>query len=114
MKKNDHVMLKFEIALFVFAVINLIWAIIKSIQYNWSLFNIKGIDILVAYAVSVYIFHFSIRELMYFKKHKKIEHGYDERNIKVLDKSLRNVAITMFLIMMGSFYYFYLLLLFLL
>jgi len=82
------------------------FSIIKTIQANWQLFNAAGIDIVVAYGVSIYLFYVSLKELIYFKKHKKINHGADERNIRVLDKSLRNVSIVSFIIIMGAYYYF--------
>ena len=105
MKENNRSMLIFMISLLVLGMVNLVWAIIKSIQLKWALFNIKGIDILVAYGVSVYLLHFSSKALFEYGKHKKIEHGYDERNTKILDKSLRNVSIVMLVIMLASYYY---------
>ncbi|MFH2019945.1 MAG: hypothetical protein ABIJ34_00895 [archaeon] len=108
MKENDKTMLNFMIAVFVIGMVNLLWAIAKSMQSNWSLFNVKGIDVLVAYGVSLFLLKTSIKELSYYMRHKKIEHGYDERNMIVLHKSLGNTCIVMLTILMGAFYYFYL------
>ena len=97
-QKNDQIMLNFMIGIFSLAVVNLLWAIIKTIQANWFIFNANGIDIIIAYGVSVYLFWISLNELIYFKKHKNVNHGADERNIRVFDKSLRNVSLVIFII----------------
>ncbi len=89
-------------------VISFSWAVAKAYSINWDIFKINSItlNIYVGLLVGLYFTYFLLKELMYFRKHKKIIHGYDERNAEVVSNSLRNAGSIIILILIGASYYF--------
>jgi len=101
-------MLRFYICIFLLAIISFAWSIIKASFIQWDVFklNIINLNIYVGIIVGIYLIYFSAKEFLYYKKHGKLIHGYDERNAKVVSNAIRDAGLVVIIILLGMSYYY--------
>ena len=92
--KYDKSVRNFEIGLFIMAIINIMWAVVKSYLLNWKILTISmsTLSIYAALFVGIYLLIFTLKDFIYYKKHGIIQHGIDERTGKVVSNALRNAG----------------------
>lgn len=107
MRQNDKVLLGFFMGLFSVGLLTFTWGIAKSAINHWQIFSISWVaaDIWVGLVLGLYFMFLGVKEYLYYRKHKRIEHGCDERNWKMLTYSLRNVGVG--LLLFNHFAYLY-------
>jgi len=92
--KYDKLVRNFEIGLFIMAIINITWAIVKSYLLNWKILTISmpTLGIYAMLFAGIYLLNFTLKDFIHYKKHGIIQHGMDERTGKVVGNSLRNAG----------------------
>lgn len=88
-----------QIGLFIFSIVLILWSIAKSILVKWQIFNFDNVtyNVFIMLIIGIYLFQSALKELIYFKKHKTIIHGADERNKKIFIYSTLYALITIFM-----------------
>ena len=104
----DKIVRNFEISLFIMAIINIIWAIVKSYLLNWEILTISmsTLSIYAALFVGIYLLNFTLKDFIHYKKHGIIQHGVDERTGKVISNALRNAGTAVIIILYCAILYY--------
>ncbi|MBU0757302.1 MAG: hypothetical protein KKF44_04500 [Nanoarchaeota archaeon] len=106
--KNDKFWLDIQIGIFILSIITILYSIIKSVYLDWQILplSVNTISIPVNFLTGVWLMQFSLKDIIRHKKGKRIEHGYDERNTKVLVLSTMNaglaVVFTIYIVVLAS------------
>lgn len=108
MSKYDRMMVWFEASVLVLGVLLVAWSVIKTVLVNWNLLSasITTLTIYINFLVGLYFIYFALKDFAHYRKHGRIEHGFDERNVKIFANSWRNAAAAFVLVVFGVILYY--------
>ena len=100
MKKYEKILVNFYIGLFLLGLFLLAWTITKGFLMNWDIFhfNMESLNVLLGFPVSIFLIGFVLKEYFYYRKHKKLVHGFDERSVGIFSNAIKNAGLAMIIV----------------
>jgi hypothetical protein len=111
MSQYDKTMGIFNIVLLVIGLVSIAWGILRASIIGWQHLMPAQASLMVYAAIigGIVFLSLSIKGFVEKQKTGKITHGFDEKSVKIVNNSLRNVALAMLLILYGAVLYYALL-----
>ncbi len=108
MSKYDRMIVWFEVYVLLLGIVLVAWSVAKVFLINWNLLtaSITTLTIYINFLVGLYFIYFTMKDFAHYRKCGRIEHGFDERNVKILANSWRNAATAFVLVVFGAILYY--------